>query len=462
MQGGGSEVKKLSREKKKKVVPKMKMSKPAVKKKEGKKPAAGIVLPPPANPPYYTKVEAIQVIEQKPHLSEKVINAMIRQKFVPCKKKVLSRLLQEKTEGKAVEDTPWKVLERKQAKQKSKLQPPKQIEPVPEVPLELPTPSNPPFYTPSEAEDLLSNPPPPPNPPYYTKAQTASFLSKFKKQKPVMELLVKKQLVPASVGQLYKLMKSVKDGKNVATKPWSSKLLNKKRSAESVELNEEGPNAKKRKTIVNQNVFEPFMKQAKTLEDAEFVRHVALEFERRGYSFGLKLGMKNSDEGGDEKTTEKTQGDEKGEEGIESETEKTSEVAIDNKVTQPTVPCILFYPPTTQQQLVHANRWDDMFLELKIFHEENGHLKVPPTHKALHSWVQRQRTQWKYMQEEGMRHSLSFDRIQKLSELGFGSAQESAASVADPEAENMRGAKKETKWDEKFEELQQYKEIHGT
>lgn len=90
---------------------------------------------------------------------------------------------------------------------------------------------------------------------------------------------------------------------------------------------------------------------------------------------------------------------------------------------------------------VYDNQWKDKFDQLVAFKNKHGHCKVPLTYANQHlaGWVDRQRT----LKTKGR---LSADREQKLNEIGF---------IWDC------GVLQEEWWQEKFDQLQQYKKQYG-
>ena len=91
------------------------------------------------------------------------------------------------------------------------------------------------------------------------------------------------------------------------------------------------------------------------------------------------------------------------------------------------------------------NLWHERFQELVDFKKLHNHCNVPhryPTNKKLAQWVKRQRYQYKL--KALRRHSnLTDEREEQLDELGFVWDTHQAA------------------WDDKFEELKQWKERNG-
>jgi hypothetical protein len=518
--------------------------KKVVKKKENpKKSKAPVVLPPPAKRPFYTKIEAVQILENyKPvHL---VMKQMIDQKLVPCQTTHLYALLKTDKQGGDL-NTPWK---------KEQLPPKKETKKIPEQPLVLPLPSVPPYYMEKEVMELINNMPAATNPPYYTKAQTVNLLLLcVPYERLIMEKLVEQELVPVSLTALRVLFKQAKSGEANLNldKPWNTKRSNNtEKSAKSKkrEGDEKGEEQSKKKrvkkntaaddgemkmpkksentsSVSSSSVWQAFMFHAKSLNDAEFVRHVALEFERRGYTFGLKLGTVKSGDSGGKDNMQKEQGaridsgdkepsgdgeamvletendKEKGAaagDGVESETLDQTQTQNDmEKVTinftgqdskgtadsddnekpraddavkktapLPALPLgVLFYPSTTQPQITQSKRWDEMYDQLKAFYDEHGHIQVADN--ALSKWVIRQKNQWKEMQTEGTRHYMTVHRLEKLHAINFGDLILDGDAGADSstimtDGQIKREAKKERTWNERLNELKAFVESHGT
>jgi hypothetical protein len=92
-----------------------------------------------------------------------------------------------------------------------------------------------------------------------------------------------------------------------------------------------------------------------------------------------------------------------------------------------------------------AENWTEKFEELIEFRNQYGHCLVPnafPDNPALAQWVKRQRYQYK-LKKEGKRSTMSDERIGALEEIGF--VWDSHSAV----------------WDERYNELIQYKKIKG-
>jgi hypothetical protein len=92
-----------------------------------------------------------------------------------------------------------------------------------------------------------------------------------------------------------------------------------------------------------------------------------------------------------------------------------------------------------------AENWTERFEELLEFRSRIGHCLVPnnfPVNPPLAQWVKRQRYQYK-LKQQNKRSTMSDERVQALEEIGFVWDSHSAC------------------WDEKLEELLQYREVHG-
>jgi hypothetical protein len=92
-----------------------------------------------------------------------------------------------------------------------------------------------------------------------------------------------------------------------------------------------------------------------------------------------------------------------------------------------------------------AENWTERFEELLEFRSRIGHCLVPnnfPVNPPLAQWVKRQRYQYK-LKQQSKRSTMSDERVQALEEIGFVWDSHSAC------------------WDEKLEELLQYREVHG-
>lgn len=92
-----------------------------------------------------------------------------------------------------------------------------------------------------------------------------------------------------------------------------------------------------------------------------------------------------------------------------------------------------------------AENWTEKFEELIEFRAQHGHCNVPnafPENMALAQWVKRQRYQYK-LKLEKKRSTMSDERVQALEEVGF--VWDSHRAI----------------WDERFQELVDYKAVNG-
>jgi hypothetical protein len=94
---------------------------------------------------------------------------------------------------------------------------------------------------------------------------------------------------------------------------------------------------------------------------------------------------------------------------------------------------------------LRSEQWFQKYQELVRYRETHRDCLVPPnasTHKSLSQWAKRQRYQYK-LREEGKHSNLTDERKQALESIGF--------------VWNTQGAK----WEDRFEELLFYLELHG-
>ena len=508
----------------------------AKKKQNPKTMKEPIVLPPPANPPHYTKAEAVQVLTQYKPVSV-IIDKIIALKYVDCGKSQLYRALRVYKEGGEL-NTPWK--KEPKASRKSTREEPEPTLELPEPSLDLPEPSSPPYYTEEQVMNILSNLPAATNPPYYSKAQTANLLLKCGPyEKNMINKLVEQQLVPVSTNMLCHFLKHVKSGEANLAKSWNTKRNssnideNKKSKMTQVESKENQTKKRKRnENMSNENtdlvrnkttekqrkelappkptLCEVFMAKAKLMDDAEFVRHVTVEMERRGYTLGLKLGVTKSDNeeirfpqnqqddkagskflsaqsGGAGATENESRND-----GIKlnpsrnNEVESTGGKERNSTVTSEKAPPpadndtqkaisypgqlplnMIFYPSTKLNKNSNIERWNTMYDQLKAFYEEHGHLEVED--KDVNKWVNVQINQWNQMQIEGSQHSMTLYKVQKLNALGFRDKmvlKSTSATIhkgsALTDGQMKREAQKEKLWNERLMELKAFSEAYGT
>ena len=85
--------------------------------------------------------------------------------------------------------------------------------------------------------------------------------------------------------------------------------------------------------------------------------------------------------------------------------------------------------------------WEDRFEELKQYKETHGDCCVPKKNETLGKWVDNQRSQYKFF-HESKKSLLNQHRIDLLDSIGF----TWTINVT---------------WEDRFEELKQYKETHG-
>ena len=91
------------------------------------------------------------------------------------------------------------------------------------------------------------------------------------------------------------------------------------------------------------------------------------------------------------------------------------------------------------ESVCDGTSWSKKYFLLKAYKTENGDCKVPRSHKTLGVWVKNQH------QEFGKK-KVSQDRVDKLNKLGFSWG---------------KGYPEPPKWEDRFEELQKYKETFG-
>ena len=87
--------------------------------------------------------------------------------------------------------------------------------------------------------------------------------------------------------------------------------------------------------------------------------------------------------------------------------------------------------------------WNRKFEQLSAFKRVYGHLAIPNSLPALKGWISQQRVRYWEQKDEGLTNSLTKSRMKRLESLGI------AWRV------------KEEVWEGKYQELKQYKEIHG-
>ena len=266
----------------------------------------------------------------------------------------------------------------------------------------------------------------------------------------------------------------------------------------------------------------------KRMDDSEFVRCMASEFKRRGYTVALQLKPETNDnivvpnfpplalvddgtvpppaagtqlEGEPAATVEQLQPP------PTKKVKTTSDVdalTIKKKKSQPqpvALPSFSFYPSTVSISEKNVDSWNNMFEQLKSYHDENnGALPLHHTPQqqqtdtstnnnnnrnydigTLCKWTKAQLTLWKRMKKDN-KHNLSLDRIAKLHSLNFDRFCSSQFNMAltvggGVDGEQVGGGgegmdndvldyqlstgKNAQKWQEKFDELKRYKDLHG-
>jgi len=113
-------------------------------------------------------------------------------------------------------------------------------------------------------------------------------------------------------------------------------------------------------------------------------------------------------------------------------------------------------PITSGRQRKAAQQaWDEKLDALKKFKVEHGHTNVPKNEKCkqIGRWVNNQR-QFYRKRVEGETSSLTEDRIKSLEELGF------VWSMKKPVSEG-RAKILQAQWEQRLQELQEYKQVHG-
>ena len=271
---------------------------------------------------------------------------------------------------------------------------------------------------------------------------------------------------------------------------------------------EKNPKQKKRKYPINRAktgyVTPSASLPLRLLDDSEFVRVMAAEFRRRGYTVAIQLGLESesksnekAEEDGQPKKEE--EGESKSEESSEAKKAEVSAVVaaaaaatttlnddnIDDNISPEggqslVIPEFAFYPSTVSISAKNTKSWNKMFEKLKVFHEENcGVFPLHPsnnTSNSLVKWTKSQLTLWKRMKANS-KHNLSLERIQMLQSLNFDQIVQwqndpkkfmnTADNDEEDAAEQQRMAMMEPsgrnaqKWQQKFDELKNYKELHG-
>jgi len=199
------------------------------------------------------------------------------------------------------------------------------------------------------------------------------------------------------------------------------------------------------------------------MDDSEFVRSIAVEFKRRGYSVAIQLrpleeqppsskdnapgGGGGEDGGGDDDDGAiQSKVDDDG--IIEGSKTKKKPSNNNNNSTKPKLlplPNFPFYPSTTSISAKKAEAWNRSYSLLRTYHAENcGALPSSTTttttttttaavendrdrdhphdqkqkYPALEKWAKTQLALWKRMKRDG-KHNLSLERISKLHSLNL-------------------------------------------
>ena len=324
---------------------------------------------------------------------------------------------------------------------------------------------------------------------------------------------------------------STTDQRGVATK-----MATKPNNASSIDASSSSKekSQKKRKKYTTGGSSSGGSSSFKRMDDSEFVRCMASEFKRRGYTVALQLKPETNDnniavpdfpplallddgtapppaagtqlEGGESAAT-----DGQLQPPPTKKVKTTSDMhALTNKKkkSQPqavALPSFSFYPSSVSISEKNVNSWNNMFEQLKSYHDgNNGALPLHQTPQqqqtdtsttnnnsnydigTLCKWTKAQASLWKRMKKDN-KHNLSLDRIAKLHSLNFDRSCSSQFNMAltvgggsggvDGEqllgggGEGMDndvldyqlsvGGKNAQKWQEKFDELKHYKDLHG-
>mmetsp|Transcript_9947 Transcript_9947/g.9627 ORF Transcript_9947/g.9627 Transcript_9947/m.9627 type:complete len:423 (-) Transcript_9947:234-1502(-) len=107
-------------------------------------------------------------------------------------------------------------------------------------------------------------------------------------------------------------------------------------------------------------------------------------------------------------------------------------------------------------------RWHEHYQALLNYKEIHGHCLVPRPHRMqkdfeyfeLSNWVGNQRTMYNYM-KQGRKNSLDNEKIKLLEDIGF------IWKVLPGMAPIKKKPKCENKWQERYDDLLRYKDIHG-
>ena len=91
-----------------------------------------------------------------------------------------------------------------------------------------------------------------------------------------------------------------------------------------------------------------------------------------------------------------------------------------------------------------ADSWNDRFQDLVAFKEKHGHLNVSPElDNSLSDWVRHQRTHWKKYLADPTQSILTLEQVTQLESIGL--------------ELNLRSSK----WQQRLEELREFKRVHG-
>lgn len=97
-------------------------------------------------------------------------------------------------------------------------------------------------------------------------------------------------------------------------------------------------------------------------------------------------------------------------------------------------------------------RWEDRIEQCKAFKAEKGHLCIPTSHPTLGVWTTEQRKLYQWFLE-GKPTSMNAERMNQLSELGF------VWQVGERRPKDKNKPLKT--WEERFQQLLEFKEMHG-
>eukprot|EP00584_Thalassiosira_punctigera_P022558 CAMPEP_0172567880 /NCGR_PEP_ID=MMETSP1067-20121228/117597_1 /TAXON_ID=265564 ORGANISM="Thalassiosira punctigera, Strain Tpunct2005C2" /NCGR_SAMPLE_ID=MMETSP1067 /ASSEMBLY_ACC=CAM_ASM_000444 /LENGTH=522 /DNA_ID=CAMNT_0013359327 /DNA_START=74 /DNA_END=1642 /DNA_ORIENTATION=+ len=231
----------------------------------------------------------------------------------------------------------------------------------------------------------------------------------------------------------------------------------------STESSKGKPQKKKKKLLTTSGSHSPFSASLpplfRSMSDSEFVRLMTAELKRRGYAVAIQLLPETA--GG---------------------AEEDFDDATERKMQSASVPNFPFYPSTVSISQKNADSWNAMFEKLRTYHAENsGALPLHniPGKSSLVKWTKSQLTLWKRIKKDG-KHNLSLDRIVKLNSLnlergvqlqddirscvvsGDGGEDGNISEQQMMLIASMHSAgKNKQKWQDKFESLRRYKEMHG-